>query len=218
MKQIFILWVVLILFSANCLADDMIIKLPKPELQSEISIEEALSTRRSRRSYTEEPLTIRQLSQILWAGQGITEEPYFRTAPSAGALYPIDLYIAVNNVTEVEGGLYRYIPEEHYLHQIDSTSYQAKIYSSGLWQEALKSPPVTILLVADYEVITPKYGNRGIRYTFLEAGHIAQNIYLQCESLGLGTVAIGAFDEQGLQQELPVKNNIIYLLPVGRVK
>lgn len=207
-----------LLFSASCLAEDMIIKLPKPDLQSDVSLEEALSTRRSRRSYTDEPLTIKEISQLLWAGQGITREPYFRTAPSAGALYPIDLYIAVNNVTELKSGFYRYVPDGHRLHQIDSTSYQAKIHSSGLWQEALKSPPVTILLVADYGVITPKYGDRGIRYTFLEAGHIAQNICLQCESLGVGTVTIGAYDEEKLQRELPVENNIIYILPVGKLK
>jgi SagB-type dehydrogenase family enzyme len=119
-------------------------------------------------------------------------------------------------VTELEAGFYRYVPDGHLLHQIDSISYQTKIYSSGLRQKSLKNPSVTILLVADYGVITPKYGDRGIRYTFIEAGHIAQNICLQCESLGLGTVTIGAFDEEKLQEEVPVENHIIYILPVGR--
>ncbi|MBC8527603.1 MAG: SagB/ThcOx family dehydrogenase [Candidatus Cloacimonetes bacterium] len=199
------------------MANEKIIKLPQANFKGGISLEETLQKRRSRRRYRSEALSKKELSQILWSAQGITKEPIFRTAPSAGALYPIDIYVSIINVKDVDSGFYLYIPVEHHLIKIDSNSYKDIIYYFGYRQECLKNPALITLMVADYTKITPRYDERGYRYTFMEAGHISQNIYLQCESLGLGTVAVGAYDEEKLTKLLPVKNDVIYIMPIGKL-
>lgn len=197
------------------------INLPQIKLYSEISLEEALSKRRSVRSYIDRALSLEELSQLLWAANGVTEPRRgFRTAPSAGALYPIDVYVVVSKVTGVEKGVYRYLPKEHKLEVIKLGDLSSKLYEAALWQNPVKEAGVVFALVAFYDRITWKYGQRGIKYAHIECGHICQNILLQATSLGLGAVPIGAFiDEKvSIVLGLPSGGEPIYLVPVGKLK
>ena len=193
--------------------------LPEPNLQSNFSLEQALKQRRSRRDFSDNPISLNQLSQVLWAAYGITKEPIYKTAPSAGAIYPMTIYVSTCKVKNMENGFYRYIPETHSLKLIDDNNYKKIIYKLGYRQNCLKNPAFTILMAANFNKIENRYGNKAKRYTFMEAGHISQNIYLQVESLGLGTVAVGAFNEASMNKNLPVKaeENIIYIMPIGNL-
>lgn len=196
------------------------ISLPEPQKKGKISLEEAILKRRSRRDFAEKPLTLAQLSQILWAAQGVTdEETGFRTAPSAGALYPLEIYVVVKTegVEGLEGGVYYYCPEGHglQLHLGDYTHQD--LVAACLGQGACEQAPVSLVVAAEYERTTGKYGERGERYVHMEAGHVSQNIYLQVESLGLGTVTIGAFIDEEMSRvlNLPLDHKPLYIMPLG---
>ena len=191
------------------------ITLPDPLKKSNVSLETAISKRRSVRTFANRPLALKQVSQILWSGQGITSSSGFRAAPSAGALYPIELYIIVNNVEELEKGIYLYIPEKHSLKLVKSGDYTAKVYNAGLYQDAIREAPVTVLISAVYNRTTSKYGERGKRYVLIEVGHVAQNIHLQAVSLNLGSVPIGAFHDSEMKKLLPLEGDPLYLIPIG---
>ncbi len=195
-----------------------IIALPKPQSTSATSVEEALLKRRSVRGYKDAPLTLAELGQLLWAAQGITDPAGFRTAPSAGALYPLEVYAVVSRVEGLAPGIYKYRPADHALARTAETNRLRELHKAALSQSAVLEAPVVLVFAGVYERTTQKYGERGIRYVHMEAGHAAQNVYLQAVSLGLGTVTIGAFYDDdvsravGLQDaELP-----LYLMPVGR--
>ncbi|ACI20059.1 SagB/ThcOx family dehydrogenase [Dictyoglomus thermophilum] len=196
------------------------IKLPSPLLKSSISIEEALLLRRSKRFYKDNPLTLQELSQILWASQGISDPDYkFRTCPSAGALYPLEIYVSVLRVDGIESGIYKYNPEKHEIVQIYKSSKREELYEASLKQEWIKRAPVVIIICASFYKTKARYGERGIRYIYIETGHCAQNIYLQCVSLNLGTVAIGAFDDDEIKRilNLPKFEFPTYLMPIGKI-
>jgi SagB-type dehydrogenase family enzyme len=195
-----------------------ILALPTPHYDSQTSIEQALQARRSVRDFSPEPLTLAEVSQLLWAAQGITHPDGLRTAPSAGALYPLEIYLLVGNVTDLPAGVYRYQPEDRELILISVGDPRQNLYEAALQQSAVKDAAAVLVIGAVYERTTVKYGERGIRYVHMEVGHAAQNVYLQVESLGLGTVFIGAFDEvevkgviQMGEEEVPLG-----LMPVGR--
>ena len=194
------------------------IKLPESKYDSDTSVEEAMLKRRSVRSYKDEPLTISELSQLLWAAQGITDPDGLRTAPSAGALYPLEVYVAVGNVTDLPSGIYKYNPHEHELLIITEGDIRDELSDVALGQASVGNGAVVIVFAAVYERTTIKYGERGIRYVHMEAGHAAQNIYLQAESLNLGTVVAGAFDDNDVKAIMNMKENEqpLYLMPVGR--
>ena len=195
------------------------IKLPEPHSTSETSIEKALKERRSVRDYKDEPLTLEEISQLLWAAQGITDpERNFRTAPSAGALYPLDVYLAAGNVTSLSAGIYKYNPQQHELLKIGDGDKRIEISQAALGQSAVKDGAALIILSAIYQRTTKKYGERGIRYVHLEAGHAAQNVYLQAVSLNLGTVTIGAFDDEKVKKaiNLLAEEEPLYLMPIGK--
>lgn len=194
------------------------IPLPAPHQSGTMSLEEALLRRRSQRSYRDEPLSLDEISQLLWAGQGITKKDTGgRTAPSAGALYPIELFLVVLKGTEPEPGIYQYMPDEHQLLVVDSGDFQDEIHALTYEQGTAHQAAVVLFLSADPERLEEKYGNRSERYSLIEAGHIAQNILLQATALDLHAVSIGAIHfETGQElfrlgdQEIP-----IYVLPVG---
>jgi SagB-type dehydrogenase family enzyme len=194
-----------------------IIKLPEPRKVGSMSVEEAISSRRSRRSYKDKPLSLSDISQLCWSAQGITEPIYeFRSSPSAGALYPLEIFLVVGNA-ELEAGIYQYIPFDHSLKCIKKGDYREELCRASLGQEAVKDGALSIVITAIYERTTKKYGERGIRYVHMEAGHVAQNIYLQAEALGLGTVSIGAFYDDKVREVLSIPKNYapLYVMPVG---
>jgi SagB-type dehydrogenase family enzyme len=194
------------------------LKLPKPALDGNISLEAAINHRRSIRSYQTAPLTIPEVGQLLWSAQGITGSQGFRAAPSAGALYPIEMFVVVGDVIGLSPGVYRYIPEGHKLHKILLEDVRIKIWKSSLRQEPLKSAPITLVFTVVYQRTLQKYGDRGHRYAHIEVGHAAQNVYLQCESLGLGGVVIGAFQDQEIREILGLSRtrHPLLIMPVGR--
>ncbi len=204
--------------------------MPEPRFESEISIEEALQNRRSRRSFRDEPLSLSDISQILWAAYGITRpiknRPAFlrgglKTAPSAGALYPLELYVVVGNVTNLADGVYKYKPESHSLLMISKGDKREKLAVAAYNQTWLVDAPASIVYSAVFERTTKKYGKRGReRYVCIELGHSAENIYLQCESMDMATCVIGAFDDMKVKQLLPMPQaeEPLYIMPIGKKK
>jgi SagB-type dehydrogenase family enzyme len=197
------------------------IALPDPHGYRGLSLEEAIEQRRSRREYTAEPLTLAELSSLLYAASGITAPAQgLRAAPSAGALYPIETYVVVHNVTELEPGLYHYAVAEHALEQLQTGDLRAKIVMAGLGQEMLGQAQVCFVLSAIFQRTRWKYRERAYRYILLETGHIAQNLYLAATSLGLGACAAGAFLDDQLNALLGLDGEeeaALYLIAVGRV-
>jgi SagB-type dehydrogenase family enzyme len=164
------------------------------------------------REFAGQLLTEAELGQLLWAAQGITSERGFRTAPSAGALYPLELYVATAD------GIYHYDPQHHHLLALSLDDARQRIYQAALQQEALRLAPAVFIVTAVYERTAQKYGaERSPRYVHLEAGHAAQNLLLQAAALDLGAVPIGAFHDQEIQQVLglPADHMPLYLIPVG---
>jgi SagB-type dehydrogenase family enzyme len=193
-------------------------KLPAPRLESSVSIEAVLHKRRSIREYADAPLVLADLAQLLWAAQGVTAANGFRTAPSAGALYPLEVYVLAGNVVDLPAGIYKYHPQGHTLDRVIEGDRRRELMHVALEQSSLHDAAAVILIDAVYERTTAKYGARGMRYVHMEAGHAAQNVYLQAVSLDLGTVAIGAFDDAGVKRvaHLSEHEQPLYLLPIGR--
>ena len=199
-------------------ADITTIDLPEPRTTGNVSLEESLLGRRSVRDYTGEPVELAELSQLLWAAQGITNEEGHRTAPSAGGLYPLELYIVSGDVADLEPGIYLYRPADHDLFLISQGDRREELMTAALDQEWVGEGALTFVITAVYERTTEKYGDRGIRYVHMESGHAAQNICLQAAALGLGTVTIGAFHEDQIVSLLGLAEgeSPLYVMPVGR--
>ncbi|MFH1050360.1 MAG: SagB/ThcOx family dehydrogenase [bacterium] len=206
----------------------MIIDLPKPVITGKISLEESLNKRRSVREFSNKPLTVKEVSQILWAAYGITkpiaDAPAFvrsglRTAPSAGALYPLELYILAGNVEDISPGIYQYDSENHSLKLVKVGDKRKELSSAALSQKAIEMAPVTIIYSAIFERTTGKYGQRGRdRYVCIDLGHSAQNLCLQATALSLGVCTIGAFNDEDVKKVVGMTKDeeAMYLLPVGR--
>ena len=194
------------------------IPLPEPRYAGDVSVEQALRERRSVRSYKNAPLEMTEISQILWSAQGITSKRGFRTAPSAGALYPLELYVIAGNVNTLPAGIYKYAPRDHALLEIVSGDRRSHLSRAALQQGAIRKAPAVILFCAVYERTTAKYGRRGIRYVHMEVGHAAQNVCLQAIALGLQTAVIGAFRDTEVKTiaNLPANEKPLYFVPVGR--
>ena len=194
-----------------------VIKLPEPDYRG-ISVEEAIKNRRSVRDYSPEPLTLKELSQILWAAQGITSGDK-RSAPSAGMTYPLEIYVVVGNVEGLEPGIYHYNPSEHEIEMVMKGDKRSELSKAALGQVWVQNAPVDLVFTAVYERTMSRYGERGKMYVHMEAGHAAQNVYLQSESLGLGTVVVGAFSDSQVKQTLGLKKGSpLYIMPLGRKK
>ena len=197
-----------------------VIQLPAPSLTGEVSVEEAIASRRSIRSYADSPLTLQEFSQLLWAAQGITDPVRgFRSAPSAGATYPLTVFAAVSEggVLGLEPGIYEYLPELHGLRLVRRGDFSEELAEAALGQAWVREAPVCLVIAADYSRTTRVYGERGVRYVHMEAGHVGENIYLQATAMGLGTVAVGAFHDDEVAEILQAGLSPLYIFPVGRV-
>jgi SagB-type dehydrogenase family enzyme len=198
-----------------------VIKLPEPRKKSGFSVEEAIANRRSRRSYTGEPISLNDISQLCWAAQGITEaNTGLRAAPSAGALYPLDLFLVVGS-SDLAPAVYHYSSKGHVLERVKSGDYRKQLREAALGQEWVENAALNFVISALYDRTTMKYGERGRqRYVPMEAGHAAENICLQAESLGLGTVTVGAFDDEQVREVVSASSEHVplYVMPVGRFK
>lgn len=192
----------------------MRVELPSPRRKGKISVEEAINLRRSIRKYKDEPLTLEQVSQILWAAYGVNAHGK-RTSPSAGACYPFEVYVAVSNVEGLEPGLYHYDGESHTRELAREGNLNGPLAKACLDQEHVERAPINIIIVAHYERTTRRYGERGYRYVHIDAGHMGQNIYLQVTALRLGTVAVGAFRDEEVKEILGVPGEPLYIFPVG---
>jgi len=187
--------------------------LPAPRTSGPLSLEESLLKRRSVRAFSDEPLTLEQVGQLLWAAQGVTDAGRgFRTAPSAGALYPLVVYVVLPE------GCYSYDPQPHTLTLVARGDKRAVLKQAALGQEAVGQAPAVFVVAAVYERTARKYGQeRSPRYVHLEAGHAAQNLLLQAVALDLGAVPVGAFDDAGVRTalSLPADHQPLYLIPAG---
>ena len=185
--------------------------LPKPRLRSDVSLEEVIALRESVRGFTSELLRIEDISQLLWAAQGMTRSWGARSAPSAGALYPLELYLVTPE------GLSRYLPDGHRLALVTERDLRAPLSRAALAQSAVEHAPAIVAITAVHARSRIKYGRRAVRYATLEAGHVAQNLLLQAVALGLGAVPIGAFDDEEARTalELPRAFAPLYLVAVG---
>lgn len=195
------------------------------EIQSEVaavktaSLEELLRQRRSIRSYSDAPLTQDEVMKLLWAGQGITSSRGFRTAPSAGALYPLEIYVVAGNVSDLTPGIYKYNPVKDDLTLIKEGDVRTSLAVASLVQSSVAEGAIDIVIAAVYERTEVKYGSRAERYVHIEVGHAAQNICLQATALGLGLVTIGAFDDAAVAKVIGMSNDEspLYVIPVGRI-
>jgi len=195
-----------------------VVALPQPDLQGEVAVERALASRRSVREFAAEPLSLPVVSQLLWAAQGITDPTGLRTAPSAGALYPLEVYLVVGAVTGVAAGVYRYEPQRHGLVAGTAGDARAAVARAALGQDWVAEAPVVVVLAAVYQRTARKYGERAPRYVHIEVGHAAQNVYLQAAALGLGTTMVGAFRDEELARVLGLPGQVkpVGILPVGK--
>jgi SagB-type dehydrogenase family enzyme len=198
------------------------IGLPSPRTESDRSVEAAIANRRSRREYGDRALERDELGQVLWAAQGVTDRlDGFRAAPSAGALYPLELYVVVGSpgVEGLERGVYRYRPADHDLVRERTGDVQPQLSAAAVDQQFVADAAVDVVVCAADDRTTRKYGERGKRrYVPMEAGHAGENIYLQCEALGLSTVSVGAFGDDRVRSLVgaPADYRPLYIFPVGR--
>ncbi len=209
--------VVLIILGADA-APPVISPLPAPVRDGHLPVETALAQRRSIREYRDEPLPLAAVAQLMWAAQGLSHPEGFRTAPSAGALYPLEVIAVVGRVDGLTPGVYRYRPASHSLVLVGEGDQRRAVAAAALGQDWMEQAPLIVVLSACYERTTRKYGARGIRYAHLEAGHAAQNLCLQAVALRLGTAVVGAFDDAVLQVRLGLAEDEqpLSLIPVGR--
>lgn len=194
------------------------VKLPEPQHEGKVSIEETLFERRSVRGYKNEPLTLAEVSQLLWAAQGITESGGLRTAPSAGALYPLEVYLVAGNVSSLSSGIYKYVPDGHQLIRMSDGDVRGELARAALSQTFIADAPASFIFTAVYERTTRKYGERGVRYVHVEVGHAAENLLLQGVALGIGAVTVGAFadDQVARLMKLPAGEEPLYIIAAGR--
>ena len=201
--------------------NDTPIYLPSPSLKGSISLEEAIAQRRSVRDFLPESITQAQLSQILWAAQGITDTAWnLRAIPSAGATYPLEVFVVCgqNSIAGITEGVYNYNIAQHSLTLHLRGDVRLDLARAALNQEFIYEAPLDIVICALHQRTTQDYGSRGERYVHIEVGHAGQNIYLQTSVLGLATVPIGAFHDEAVRQVLQLDKQCkpLYIMPVGK--
>jgi len=196
-----------------------LVKLPPPSYQGSMSVEEALKARRTVREFAARGLDLKQVSQLLWGADGLSDPRGHRTAASAGATYPLEIYLVVGErgVADLPAGVYRYLVQEHVLEPGVNGDLRQAVARASLHQTWMTHAPVIVVIAAEYRRCTARYGERGLMYTHMEAGHVGTNVFLQAEALGLGAGIVGAFEDQGLSQELQLPRDYAPLLvmPVG---
>jgi len=195
------------------------IKLPPPSPQGKMSVEEALKKRRTVRQFAQRGLDLSQVSQLLWATDGKSDAKGLRTAPSAGATYPLEIYLVAGErgVTGLTPGLYQYRPDSHTLELTQKGDLRAQVSRASLHQTWMAEAPVMVVIAAEYRRCMARYGDRGIKYTHMEVGHAGQNLFLQAEALGLAAGIVGAFEDRNLKEtlHLPPQHEPLLIMPVG---
>jgi len=184
--------------------------LPSPRTDGETSLEEAILRRGSVREFDPEPLTLGQLGQLLWAAQG--ERQQGRTAPSAGGLHPLEVYVAH------QGGIYHYRSAGHEVAAVSNTDIRDELAAAALDQRAFHTAPAVLAIAGVEERSARKYGGRAEQYVLIEVGHAAQNVLLQAAVLGIGAVPTGAFEDAAVAElfGMPDGTEPLYLIPIGR--
>jgi SagB-type dehydrogenase family enzyme len=197
---------------------DAVTLLPKPVLNGSMSVEYALAHRRSIRDFDPAALPLAAVSQLLWAAQGVTNERGFRTTPSAGALFPLEIYLVAGAVTGLTPGIYHYEPQRHRLMRISTGDFRDALTDSAHGQDWMKEAPAVLVLAAKVSRTARKYGRRAGRYVQMEAGYAGQNVYLQSQALELGTCMVGAFSDEKVKAlvRMPTGVRPLGLMPVGR--
>lgn len=193
------------------------IVLPPPGFTRAHGLAELLQQRRSVRAFEPVPLSLAQLGQLLWAAQGITAEGQLRTAPSAGAIYPLELYVVAGDVEGLPAGIYHYDPHGHRLQLVEAGDRRHALASAAVRQAWLATAPATVAFAAVEARTAAKYGSRSSRYVAIEVGAATENLFLQAEDLGLGTVDVGTFDDAAIARLLQLPNGVapLLLMPVG---
>ena len=199
------------------------IKLPPPSLTGKMPVEEAIKARRTIRSFQPQPLTLAQVSQLLWAAQGITgDRDNLRAVASAGALDPIEMYMVVGDkgVEGLEAGIYHYLPKPHSVEVVIKGDSRDKVVEGALGQKWIATAPIVMIVTADYARTTVKYKERGIRYVHIEVGHVGQNLFLQAEAIGLGAGIVGAYSDEQIAKVLGLPSELtpLLIMPVGYKK
>ena len=195
------------------------VKLPPPVKTGGMALAEALQIRRTVRRFASRPLDLVQVSQLLWSAGGATDPRGLRTAPSAGATFPLDLYLVVGErgVKALPAGIYHYRVEAHALAFVAPGDARAAVARASLHQSWMAEAPVMVVITGEYRRCTARYGERGVRYTHMEAGNVSQNLFLAAEALGLGAGIVGAFEDKALAQavKLPPAHDPLLVMPVG---
>ena len=219
---LFIIFLVVIVGSNSCEAIEKkeVIDLPDPKYSGKTAIEEALLKRKSVRNYTNETLSLSDVSQLLWSAQGITRSGVFRTAPSAGALYPLEVYIVAGDVNNLSAGIYKYSPQKHELIQIEESDKRAELAKAAFGQSWVEDGAIVMVFAGVFARTKQKYGGRGSQYVYIEAGAASENVYLQVVSLNLATVSVGAFDDKRVKSLLRMRpdEDPILIMPIGKSK
>ncbi len=187
------------------------LSLPPPRKKSAVSVEEAIGRRRSVRDFSSEPVGLQEISQLLWAAQGITCAEGLRAAPSAGACYPLELYLVCRD------GMFRYEPKKHSIVKVRDGDARRALADAAHTQVFVAQAPISLVFAAVYRRTTSRYGDRGIRYVHIDIGHAAENVHLQAEALGLASVPVGAFDDVAVARVLglPAEHQPVYIIPIG---
>lgn len=194
--------------------------LPPPKTRSRFSLERALFVRRSIRDYTREPLTLPELSQLLWSCQGLTSAEGFRTTPSAGAVFPLEIYAVVARVEGLPAGVYHYLPgqKKHSIECIRRGSFGKQLFELSTQQDFVHRVAVNLVIATVTSRMEKQYGETALRFVLMEMGHAAQNVHLQAEALGLGSVAVGYLQEAKVQELLGIQAEPLYMVSIGRRK
>jgi SagB-type dehydrogenase family enzyme len=195
--------------------------LPAPFLNGGLPLTEAINQRRSIRDFSSEPVLLFQLSQVLWSAQGITDSlQNLRSVPSAGASYPLEIYVVVgdNAVREVDCGVYYYEVGMHRLSMHLQEDLRSALAEAALNQDSISVAPISLVICAEYDRTLARYSAKGESYIYMEAGHAGQNVYLQAVALGLGSLAIGAFRDDDVRRVLKLKSSMrpLCIMPVGK--
>lgn len=194
------------------------VRLPEPRRDSGYSLERALTDRRTVREFGAAALPLADLAQLAWAAQGVISASGRRTTPSAGALYPLEVYVVAANVQDLAPGVYRYQPSIHRLAALAEGDRRKTLAEAAWGQRWMEQVPAILVIAAVERRTTAKYGQRGVRYAHMEAGHAAQNVLLQARALDLDAALVGAFTDADVQAALGLPRDArpLYLVPVGR--
>ena len=194
------------------------IALPEPDLKGRQTLERTVMRRRSIREFAPGAMSVAELGQLLWAAQGVSDPSGLRTAPSAGALYPLELYAIVGGSGDLEAGIYHYLPRRHGLELVAQGDFRAEFAAAALMQDWTARASLVLIVAAAFARTTVKYGERGRRYVAIEAGHAVQNVYLQAVALGLGATEVGAFGDDAVARlvGLPSGEEPVTSVVVGR--